>query len=53
MHERVSAAVYQLRTSGVVPGDRVLITMTPTVDFFALAIASFFIGEPLRWGVPS
>ena len=45
MHQRISAAVYQLRARGVVPGDRVLITMMPTVDFFALTVATLSIGE--------
>ena len=44
LRQRISAAVYELRASGVVPGDRVLITMTPSVDFFALAFATFFVG---------
>ena len=45
LHQKITAAVYQLRGSGVVPGDRVLITMTPSIDFFALAVATFSLGE--------
>ena len=45
MHQRISAAVQQLRTRGVAPGNRLLITMSPSVDFFALAIAAFIIGK--------
>lgn len=45
MHQRISAAVYQLRANGVVSGDRVLLTMTPSIDFYALAVAAFSIGK--------
>ena len=45
MHQRISAAVYLLRARGVVPGDRVLITMVPSVDFFALTVATLSVGE--------
>ena len=45
MHQRISAAVYQLRANGVVSGDRVLITMMPSIDFYALAVAAFSIGK--------
>ena len=45
MHQRISAAVYQLRANGVVSGDRVLFTMMPSIDFYALAVAAFSIGK--------
>lgn len=44
LHRRVSAAVYLLKSSGVVSGARVLIMMTPCIDFLALLIGTFYIG---------
>lgn len=45
LHQRISSAVHLLKMKGVVPGNRVLITMQPSVDFYALAIASFAVGK--------
>ena len=45
MHMRLSAAVDLYLRNGVVAGDRVLITMSPSVDFFALAVAAFVVGN--------
>lgn len=45
LHQRISSAVHLLKMKGVVPGNRVLITMQPSVDFYALAVASFAVGK--------
>ena len=52
MHQRVSAAVHLLLKSGVAPGNRVLITMAPSVDFFALIVAAFVVGKYPRPFLP-
>ena len=44
LHQRISRAVHLLKSKGAAPGHRMLITMKPSVDFYALAIASFAIG---------
>lgn len=45
MHQRVASAAHQLQKSGVVSGNRILITTSLSVDFFAVAIAAFAIGK--------
>ena len=48
LHQRISRAVHLLKSKGAAPGHRMLITMKPSVDFYALAIASFVVGM-VRW----
>ena len=45
LHRQISAAVRLLRANGVVPGNRVLITVKPSVRFYALAIATLVVGK--------
>ena len=46
-HERVTAVVNLLKWKGVVPNDRVLVTMQPSIDFYAVAIGVFAVGASL------
>ena len=43
-HEKVTAAAQLLKWKGVAPNDSVLITLQPSVDFYAIAIAALAIG---------
>ena len=43
-HEKVTAATQLLKWKGVAPNDSVLITLQPSVDFYAIAIAALAIG---------
>ena len=45
LHQRISAAVHLLLKNGVVPGNRILMTIKPSIDFYALAIASYVVGK--------
>lgn len=43
-HEKVTAMVHLLKWKNVVPNDRVLLTVQPSIDFYAISIAVFAIG---------
>ena len=43
-HKRVTAYAKLLRAKGVRPNDHLLMTILPSVDFFALAVAAFAVG---------
>lgn len=45
LHEKVTTVANLLRWKGVVPNDRVLMTVAPSVDFYAIAVAVLAIGE--------
>lgn len=47
LHEQISTAINLLRWKGVLPNDRVLMTISPSVDFYAVAIAVLAIGGSL------
>ena len=44
-HEKVTAVAHMLKWKGVSPNDHVLITVQPSVDFYAMAIAVLAIGR--------
>ena len=46
-HEKVTATVNLLKWKGVVPNDRVLVTITPSIEFYAIAIGVFALGGSL------
>ena len=46
-HEKVTATVNLLKWKGVVPNDRVLVTITPSIDFYAIAVGVFAMGGSL------
>ena len=46
-HEKVTATVNLLKWKGVVPNDRVLMTIQPSIEFYAIAIGVFAIGGSL------
>ena len=46
-HEKVTATVNLLKWKGVVPNDRVLVTITPSIEFYAIAIGVFAVGGSL------
>lgn len=45
-HEKVTTAINLLKWKGVTPNDRVLMTISPSVDFYAVSIAVMAVG---RW----
>ena len=47
LHEKITAVVHLLKWKGVSPNDRVLMTVPVSVDFYAIAIAVFAVGESL------
>ena len=44
LHEKVTASINLLKWKGLVPNDRVLMTIEPSVDFYAAVIAILAIG---------
>ena len=44
-HEKITSAIKCLKLKGMVPNDRVIITMQPSVDFYAIAFAVLAIGK--------
>ena len=46
-HERVTAVVNLLKWKGVVPDDHVLVTIQPSIDFYAVAVGVFAVGGSL------
>lgn len=46
-HERVTATVNLLKWKGVLPNDRVLVTIQPSIDFYAIAVGVFAVGGSL------
>ena len=47
LHEKVTAMVHLLKWKGVAANDRVLMTVKPSVEFYAIAIAVFAVGKIL------
>ena len=45
LHEKVTTVINLLKWKGVLPNDRVLMTVLPSVDFYAVAIAVLAVGE--------
>lgn len=43
-HEKVTAAINLLKWKGFSPNDRVLLTIYPSIEFYAVAIAVLAIG---------
>lgn len=44
-HKRITVYAKLLRAKGVRPKDYLLMTILPSVDFFALSVAAFAVGE--------
>ena len=47
LHEKITAVVHLLKWKGGSPNDRVLMTVPVSVEFYAIAIAVFAVGEAL------
>ena len=47
-HSRVSSVAQFLKASSLKPGDRVLLTITPSLDMFCVAVAIFALGRQGR-----
>lgn len=47
LHEKITAAINLLRWKGISANDRVLMTISPSVDFYAVAIAVLAVGGSL------
>ena len=43
-HSRVTSAVRQLKSASIKPGDRVLLTLSPSVDMIAIVVAILAVG---------